>query len=196
MRTSRAGCGFEGVDDCAVVVALVADELEESGEGHVVFAEEWTVAGAAIHEVGVHLAAEFCARFDDEAREPGDAIDLGAFGGEFAHFDDAAGRLSVHDFEEILASNRGDGEDGFEIHVVIVEGVVHEVEQLLRRAADGGEEGGIGGLEHGASGLAPGFPCGDCAVPHVSKFGFPVFLIHDAGTIPRDRAGAMFSADF
>lgn len=176
-RVSLAGGGFfYGVYDGAVVVAVVAHELEELRQGHAMFAQEGAVAGAAIHEVGVHLAAEFDARFHDEPWEPCDAVHLGRFCGKLGHGDDATGGFAVHDVEEVFAADGGDGERGLEIQVIVAERVVHEIEQLLRGAADGGEKCDIARREHGVRRLAPRSPCRDAAIPHCEKFLFPVFV--------------------
>jgi hypothetical protein len=90
---------LERVDDRPVVVALVPHELQKLRQRHVMAAQKRAVAGAAVHEVGVQLAAQFGARLGDEAREPDDAIHRGRLGGEGAHRHDPVGRLPVvHDF--------------------------------------------------------------------------------------------------
>jgi len=127
---------------------MIPYQLEKLRQRHVVFAKEGAISGAAVHQVRIHFAAEFDAGFDYEAWKPGNAIHLGGFCGEFVHGHDASCGFSVEHVEKIVPANGRHVKSGFVIEVIILQGVVHEIEKFLRGAAYGGEKSRIPGREH------------------------------------------------
>ncbi len=166
----RIGRGsLDGVDNAAVILTGVPDQLEESGEGDVHAPEEGAVSAAAVHQVGWHLTAQLEPSLRDEAREPVDPLDLGLFRREAVSGGDMAGGTAAEDLQEVVAADGGDSEGCFEVGFPDQLMVVDEVEQFLGGAADGGEEGGVVGWKQGLRGPAAGLPGRETAIPHFTK---------------------------
>jgi hypothetical protein len=114
--------------------------LEEFGEGHAGAAEEGAVAAATVHEFGRQFAAELQAGLDDEAWEPGDAVDGIGLGGEGVGWGWCSGRTTAEDFVEVAVADALDVEDDVEAGFTPSFVVLDEVEEFLGRATDLAEE--------------------------------------------------------
>lgn len=140
----ESGGGLHVSEDGVIVFAGGPDVAEEVGGGDVtVFAEEFAVAAAAEHDVGVEFAAEFGAGLGDDAREVGEVAEGVAEGGEVGGSDFEGGGLAVLFDEEVIAAGGGDEEGGGAGGLAFVSKVFNEVKEFAGFVTDGGEEGEV-----------------------------------------------------
>ena len=162
------------VNDHAVVVAGFEGDAQEVDEIRVALAQERPVAAAAVHQLRREFAGELGSGLDNEARQPGNAIDFVRLGRDLFRVDLGCGRFTVKRVQEMIAPQRRDALDLVVLDVVPVDAVLHEIKQLLRGATDRGKKTDLVRLEEGQRGGAPGTVSLLRGLVQITKLGFPV----------------------
>ena len=109
-------------------------------------AEEAAVTTAAIHRVRVHLATQIRTGFDDQTRQPRDAINGQRLRRQLGRRNGLAGEFAAHDHFEVVTTHRRNEQRCFERRplVAVTAVIIDKVEKLLRGIADGGQKGLLG----------------------------------------------------
>src|SRR6185436_4849744 len=82
---------FDRVNDTARVVAAIPGQLQKFRGAHMHASKKCPVSAATVHQIIWHFASELRPRLLDQARQPGDAINLRGFGRQRFHCDRTAG---------------------------------------------------------------------------------------------------------
>ena len=106
-------------------------------------AEEAAIATAAIHEIGVEFAPEFCLGFGNDAGKVGDPLEFGVAGRDISRANYLRAGLAVLNDLEVVAPDGGHQKGGGFGRNAFVGEVFYEVEKLARLGADAGEEGEV-----------------------------------------------------